>query len=128
MIVSEYAIRLNELARHAPILVPTVTKQVCRFIEGIDYDLKMRMAREYQSDTPFQQVVEIARMLERVSNEEREFKEAKRSRNSRGFSGFYFAAMTHHGGGSGSWSAQSTIQNTRSAPAGTFSALPAWSS
>ncbi|XP_070035295.1 uncharacterized protein [Nicotiana tomentosiformis] len=104
--MSEYAIKLSELARHAPFLVPTVRDRVRRFIEGLDYDLKIRMAREIQSDTPFQQVVEIAKMLGQVRNEERESKEAKRSRNSGGFSGFYSATMTHHGGGSGSRSTQ----------------------
>ncbi|XP_070056688.1 uncharacterized protein [Nicotiana tomentosiformis] len=71
MTVSGYSIRFSELARHAPILVPT-------------------------------KVVEIARMLERVRSEEKESKDTKRSRNSGGFSGFYSATMTHHGGTSGS--------------------------
>ncbi|XP_075085023.1 uncharacterized protein LOC142168262 [Nicotiana tabacum] len=54
------------------------------------------------SDTLFQQVVQIARMLERVRNEERESKEAKSSRSSGGFSEFYSASSTDHGGGLGS--------------------------
>ncbi|XP_070045593.1 uncharacterized protein [Nicotiana tomentosiformis] len=45
--VSEYAIRLSELARRAPILVPTVRERVHIFIEGLDYDLKICMAREF---------------------------------------------------------------------------------
>ncbi|XP_070052662.1 uncharacterized protein [Nicotiana tomentosiformis] len=105
MTVSEYATRFSELARHAPALVPTVREQVRRFIEGLDYDLKICMTRELQSDTLFQQVVEISRMLERVMYEERESKEAKRSRNYGGFCGFYFASSIHHGGCSGSRSA-----------------------
>ncbi|XP_070045038.1 uncharacterized protein [Nicotiana tomentosiformis] len=78
MTISEYAIRFSELARHAPILVPIVREWVCRFIEGIDYDIKICMARELQTDTPFQQVVEIARKIEGVLGEERESKVAKR--------------------------------------------------
>ncbi|XP_070015233.1 uncharacterized protein [Nicotiana sylvestris] len=35
MTVSEYAIRYTRLARHAPALVFTVCKRVCRFIEGL---------------------------------------------------------------------------------------------
>jgi len=52
------------------------------------------MARELQTDTPFQQVVEIARRIEGVLVEERESKEAKRSRSSGGFSGFYQNTQT----------------------------------
>ncbi|XP_070057733.1 uncharacterized protein [Nicotiana tomentosiformis] len=123
--MSEYAIKFNEFARHAPILVSTIRERARRFIEGIDYDLKICMARELQTDIPFQQVVEIVRMLESVRSEERESKEAKRSRNSGGFSGFYSAANTHHGGVSSSLSAQSAIHTTRSAPVNTFCALHA---
>lgn len=82
MTVSKYAIRFSELARHAPILVPTIRERVRRFIEGLDYDIKICMARELQTDTPFQLVVEIARKIEGVLVEERESKEAKRSRRS----------------------------------------------
>ncbi|XP_070045121.1 uncharacterized protein [Nicotiana tomentosiformis] len=103
--MSEYDIRLCELSRHAPILVPTVREQVRKFIERLYYDFKICMDRELQTDIPFQQVVEIAKIFERVRSEEKESKEAKRSRNSGGFSGFYSASMTHHGGGSGNRSA-----------------------
>ncbi|XP_070036074.1 uncharacterized protein [Nicotiana tomentosiformis] len=72
MTVSEYAIRFSELAHHAPVLVPTIKERVRRFIEGLDYDIKICMARELQTDAPFQQVVEIARKIEGVLGEERE--------------------------------------------------------
>ncbi|XP_070044896.1 uncharacterized protein [Nicotiana tomentosiformis] len=84
MTVSEYAIRFGELARHAPILVPTIRERVHRFIEGLDYDIKICMARELQTDAPFQQVVEIARKIEGVLGEKRESKEAKKFRRSGG--------------------------------------------
>ncbi|XP_070056800.1 uncharacterized protein [Nicotiana tomentosiformis] len=64
MTVSEYAIRFSELARHAPILVPTIRERVHRFIKGLGYDIKICMDRELQTDTPFQQVVDIARKIE----------------------------------------------------------------
>ncbi|XP_070054011.1 uncharacterized protein [Nicotiana tomentosiformis] len=70
MTVSEYAIKFSELARHVPILVPTVRERIRGFIEGLDYDLKICMARELQTDTLFQQVVEIARRIEGVLGEE----------------------------------------------------------
>ena len=74
------------------------------------------MARELQTDTPFQQVVEIARRIDGVLGEERESKEAKRSRRSGGFSEFYSLARSHYIGGSSSRSAQSAHQITRGAP------------
>ncbi|XP_070032447.1 uncharacterized protein [Nicotiana tomentosiformis] len=116
MIVSEYAIRFCELSGLAPTLVPKVKERVRRFIEGLSYDLRFCMAQELQTDTPFQQVVEIARMLERIWGEEREAKETKRSRGSRGFNRFYSLAMTYHGGGSGSRPVQFALQTTHSAP------------
>ncbi|XP_070049925.1 uncharacterized protein [Nicotiana tomentosiformis] len=102
MTVSEYAIRFSELARNTPILVHTAREWTRRFIEGLDYDLKICMALELQTNTPFQQVVEIAWRIGGILGEERESKEDKRSRSSRGFSGFYSSAMTHYGGGSSS--------------------------
>ncbi|XP_070054532.1 uncharacterized protein [Nicotiana tomentosiformis] len=105
--------KFSELARHAPTLVPTVRERDCRFIEGIDFDLKICMAQELQTDTPFQQVVEITRRIERVLGEERESKEAKSS-----------SAMTHYGGGSSSQPAQSRHQITLGAQVSSYSAPP----
>ncbi|XP_070035970.1 uncharacterized protein [Nicotiana tomentosiformis] len=84
--VSEYAIRFSELAHHVPILVLTIRERVSRFIEGLDYDIKICMARELQTDAPFQQVVEIPRKIEGVLGEERESKEAKKVSRYGGFS------------------------------------------
>ncbi|XP_070041234.1 uncharacterized protein [Nicotiana tomentosiformis] len=122
MTVSDYAIRFSELALHAPTLVHTVRERVRRFIEGLGYNLRFCMARELQTDTLFQQVVEIVRMLERVRREEREAKETKSSRSSGGFSGFYSSSMTHHGGSSASRPVQFGLQTTRGAPVSSFSA------
>ncbi|XP_070046243.1 uncharacterized protein [Nicotiana tomentosiformis] len=123
--MSEYAIRFSKLARHAPILDPTIRERVRKFIEVLDYDIKKCMAREFQTDTPFQQVVEIARKIGGVLGEEKEYKEAKRSRRSGGFSGFYFSARTHYSGGSSSRPAQSAHQITQSAPVRFYNAPPA---
>ncbi|XP_070043096.1 uncharacterized protein [Nicotiana tomentosiformis] len=120
--MSEYAIRFSELARHAPILVPTIRERVCIFIEEIDYDIKISLARELQTDAPFQQVVEISRKIEGVLGEERESKEAKRSRRYGRFNGFYSSARTHYSGGSSSRSTQSAHQITWNAPV--YSAPP----
>nr|XP_009761697.1 PREDICTED: uncharacterized protein LOC104213843 [Nicotiana sylvestris] len=113
MTVFEYAIRFSELARRAPTLVPTIREWVCRFIEGLNYDIKICMARELQTDTPFQQVVEIARRIEGVLGEEKVSKEIKRSRSSGGFSGFYSSTVTYYVGGLRSRPAQSAHQITR---------------
>ncbi|XP_070039790.1 uncharacterized protein [Nicotiana tomentosiformis] len=86
MTVLEYAIRFSELSLHAPTLVPTIREQVRRFIEGISYGLRFSMAWELETDTPFQQVVENSRRLQRIRGEESEDKEAKKSRGSGGFS------------------------------------------
>ncbi|XP_070051514.1 uncharacterized protein [Nicotiana tomentosiformis] len=115
MTLSEYAIRFSELARHAPILVPTITERVHRLIEGLDYDIKICMAQELQTDTPFQQVVEITRKIEGVLGEERESKMAKMSRKPGGFSEFYSSARTYYSRGSSSRPTQSAHQITQSA-------------
>jgi len=64
MTVSEYAIRFNELCRHAATLVSTGRERVHRFIEELNYGIRFSLARELETDTPYQQVVEIARRLE----------------------------------------------------------------
>ncbi|XP_070053115.1 uncharacterized protein [Nicotiana tomentosiformis] len=119
MTVSEYAIRFCEFARHAPILVPTIRERVRRFIEGLDYDIKICMDRELQIDSPFQQV---ARKIEGVLGKEMESKESKRSRRSGGFCEFYSSTRTNYSGGSSNRSALSAHQITRSAPV--YSAPP----
>ncbi|XP_070049039.1 uncharacterized protein [Nicotiana tomentosiformis] len=53
MTVSEYAIRFGEFSLYVPILVPTVRERVRRFIVGLDYDFKICMAQELQTDIPF---------------------------------------------------------------------------
>ncbi|XP_070035962.1 uncharacterized protein [Nicotiana tomentosiformis] len=118
-------LEFSELARHAPILVPTIRERVCKFIEMLDNDIKICMARELQTDTPFQQVVEIVRKIEGVLDKEMESKKAKRSRRSGGLSGFYSSARTHYSEGSSSRPAQSAHQTTRSAPVSSCDAPPA---
>ncbi|XP_070046934.1 uncharacterized protein [Nicotiana tomentosiformis] len=72
MSVSEYAIRFCDLARHTLALVATVRERVRRFIEGLRCDIQFSMARELESDVPFQQVVGIARRFEGMWGQERE--------------------------------------------------------
>ncbi|XP_070039243.1 uncharacterized protein [Nicotiana tomentosiformis] len=44
MSVSEYAVRFSDLSRHVPALVSTIREPVCRFIEGLNYDIWFSMA------------------------------------------------------------------------------------
>nr|XP_033512909.1 uncharacterized protein LOC117277615 [Nicotiana tomentosiformis] len=78
MSASEYAVRFNGLSRHAPALVTIVRERVRRFIEGLNKSIRYNMARELESDTPYQQVVEIAQRLEGMRDRDREDREAKR--------------------------------------------------
>jgi len=64
MNVTEYAVRLSDLARHAPALVATVRERVRWFIEGLHPSIRLSMARELEMDISYQQVVSIARRLE----------------------------------------------------------------
>ncbi|XP_070034947.1 uncharacterized protein [Nicotiana tomentosiformis] len=97
MTVSEYAIRFSELSRHAPTLVPIVRERVRRFIEGLIYGSRFNMARELETDTPFQQVVEIARRMEGMRCHENEDKEAKSPCGPGGSTDPYFGGRIRHG-------------------------------
>ncbi|XP_070034874.1 uncharacterized protein [Nicotiana tomentosiformis] len=78
IIVSEYAVRFSDLARHVPALVDTVRERVLRFIEGLDPSIRFSMARELKMDIAYQQVVGIARRLEVMLTRERERRERPR--------------------------------------------------
>ncbi|XP_070046567.1 uncharacterized protein [Nicotiana tomentosiformis] len=54
MLLSEYALRLSELSRHAPALVSIVRERVHKFIKGLSYGLRFSRARELETDTLFQ--------------------------------------------------------------------------
>ncbi|XP_070049680.1 uncharacterized protein [Nicotiana tomentosiformis] len=80
MTVSEYVIRFNELACHAPALVATVRERIRRFIEGLHPSIRTSMARELEMDITYQQAVSIARRVKGMLARDREEREAKRSR------------------------------------------------
>ncbi|XP_070046067.1 uncharacterized protein [Nicotiana tomentosiformis] len=87
MTLSEYAIRFNELARHAPSLVATVKERVRRFIEGLHPSIRTSMVRELEMDITYQQAVSIAGRVEGIFAQDREEKEPKRSRETGDYSG-----------------------------------------
>ncbi|XP_070054277.1 uncharacterized protein [Nicotiana tomentosiformis] len=68
-------------------LVATVREQTRRLIEGLNLGIRFSMARELEMDIPYQQVVEIARILEGMWAWEREKRKAKRPRDSGTYSG-----------------------------------------
>ncbi|XP_033514401.1 uncharacterized protein [Nicotiana tomentosiformis] len=115
MTVTQYAMRFTRLSRYTTLLVSTEREWVHRFVEGLTYNLRFRMAREIEIETTFHQVVEIARRLERINRQEREDMEAKEPRGFRGFSGSYSGAKGRHGRGYFSRPVQSVLQVSRSA-------------
>ncbi|XP_070054243.1 uncharacterized protein [Nicotiana tomentosiformis] len=84
---------------YTPALLSTVKELVYRFIEGLNYGIRLSMARKLETDTPYQQVVEIARRLEGMRGREREDREAKKPRDSGAYSGARAPVATHHGRG-----------------------------
>ncbi|XP_070054077.1 uncharacterized protein [Nicotiana tomentosiformis] len=99
MTVSEYVIRLSDLARHVLALVATVRDRVRRFIEGLNPNIRFSMARELEIDIAYQQVVVIARRLEGMLTQDREEREANRSRESSIYSGTRALVPACHGRG-----------------------------
>ncbi|XP_070055356.1 uncharacterized protein [Nicotiana tomentosiformis] len=97
MIMSEYAVRFSDLARHAPALVATVRGRVRRFIEGLHPSIRIILARELEMDISYQQVVNIARRLEGMLARDRKEREAKMPRESGTYSGTRAPAAVGHG-------------------------------
>ncbi|XP_070042551.1 uncharacterized protein [Nicotiana tomentosiformis] len=69
MTVSKYAVWFNELSRYEPALVSTIRKRIRQFIEGLCPGIRFRIARELETDIPYQQGVEIAQRLEGISRD-----------------------------------------------------------
>ncbi|XP_070026361.1 uncharacterized protein [Nicotiana sylvestris] len=99
MTVSQYAIPLSDLSRHAPALVATVRERVHRFIEGLNPNVRFSIARELEMDIAYHQVVGIARRLEGMLTWEREEREAKRPRESSIYSGTRALVAARYGRG-----------------------------
>ncbi|XP_070057300.1 uncharacterized protein [Nicotiana tomentosiformis] len=108
--------RFTELSRHAPALVSTVRERVHRFIEGLGYGLSYGMARELGADTPFHQVVNIARRSECIRGLERDDREAKKPRGPGGSTDPYFGGRALHGRDFVGQPVQSALQASCGAP------------
>jgi len=88
--------RFSELARHTVWLVPTDRDRIRRIIDGLSYQLQLLMTLERVSDATFDEVVDIARQIETVCNQEHEEREAKRPRSSGDFSGVPSGGQSYH--------------------------------
>ncbi|XP_070034865.1 uncharacterized protein [Nicotiana tomentosiformis] len=95
MTVTRYETRFRNLPHHAVWLVPTERERIRRFIDGLNYGLRYSLTREAETNTRFDQVVEISRCLEQVCMLEREEWEGKRPRGSGGFCGTSFGGQSH---------------------------------
>ncbi|XP_070047310.1 uncharacterized protein [Nicotiana tomentosiformis] len=139
MYVTQYEMRFSKLDRHAVWLVPTDRERISRFIDGLMYQLRFLMTRERVSCATFDEVVDIARLIEVVCNQEHGEREAKRPRGSGNFDGVPSGGQSYHNRGRPYRPAQTTrpahsgasaSHGSYSAHSGqsSFSALPAQSS
>ncbi|XP_009781088.2 uncharacterized protein [Nicotiana sylvestris] len=87
MTVSPYELRFSELARYAPWMVPTDRERIMRFVDGLNYPIRILMARDRILSHTFEDAVDVARDIETDRHLEREEQEAKRPRGSASHSG-----------------------------------------
>ncbi|XP_070055152.1 uncharacterized protein [Nicotiana tomentosiformis] len=99
MSVTQYEMRFSELAHHAIWLVPTKRERIRRFIDGLIYQLHFVITQENASGARFDEVVDIARRLELLHNQECKEMEAKRPHSSGGFNGVSSGGQSHHNNG-----------------------------
>ncbi|XP_070046523.1 uncharacterized protein [Nicotiana tomentosiformis] len=86
MTVIQYETRFVHLARHAIGLFPTERERVRRFIDGLNFNIRL-LANETGDDIYFERAVDISRRIEMVRGQERGLVSDKRPRHSGGFSG-----------------------------------------
>ncbi|XP_070041329.1 uncharacterized protein [Nicotiana tomentosiformis] len=131
--------RFSELARHAICLVPIDRERIRRFIDGLTFQLQLLMTRERVYGATFDEVFDIAHLIEMVHSQKRVKREAKRPRGQGGFSGVPSRGQFRHGRGRPFRHAQKTRPVHRAASSGydahsyqqgqsSFGALPAQSS
>nr|XP_009771166.1 PREDICTED: uncharacterized protein LOC104221740 [Nicotiana sylvestris] len=87
MIVSQYEVRFSKLARYAPWMVPTDRERIRRFVDGVNYPIRILMARERILRHTFEDAVDVARDIETDRRLKREEREAKRPRRLASHSG-----------------------------------------
>ncbi|XP_070045093.1 uncharacterized protein [Nicotiana tomentosiformis] len=99
MSVTQYEMRFSELAHHVIWLVPTQRERIRRFIDGLNYGLRSVMTQEIASGARFDEVVDIARRLDKVHSQERKEREATRPRCSGDFNDVSFGGQPHYNRG-----------------------------
>lgn len=52
-LVSKYKMRFTKLSRHAMLFIPTKAERVSRFIEGLNYGIKLAMVKEAEKGPYF---------------------------------------------------------------------------
>ncbi|XP_070040427.1 uncharacterized protein [Nicotiana tomentosiformis] len=97
--MSEYALRLSDLARYAPALVATVRERVRRIIEGFHPNIRYSMYRELEMDITYQHVVSISRRLEGMRIRERKERKAKTRREFGTYNNSRAPVAARHGRG-----------------------------
>ncbi|XP_070045607.1 uncharacterized protein [Nicotiana tomentosiformis] len=71
MTVTQYETRFVDLARHSVILFSMERERVRRFINGLTFSIRLRMAKHIGDDISFQRAEEIARRIEMLSGQDR---------------------------------------------------------
>ncbi|XP_070008403.1 uncharacterized protein [Nicotiana sylvestris] len=87
MTVSQYESRFSKLDRHAICMVPIDRERIRRFVDGLNYHLRILMTRDRVLGATFEEVVDIAREIKMVRYQDREERKAKRPRGSGNYSG-----------------------------------------
>ncbi|XP_070024836.1 uncharacterized protein [Nicotiana sylvestris] len=87
MIVTQYELRFTQLAQHAAWMILTDRERIRRFVDGLNYPIRILMTRDRATAVTFEEVVDAARHIETDRRREREEREAKRPRGSGNFSG-----------------------------------------
>lgn len=91
--------KFSELARHAIWMIPSDRERIKRFVDGLNYHLRILMTRERVLGDTFEEVVDITREIETVRHQEREEKVANRPRGSGSYSGVPLRGQFQHGRG-----------------------------
>ncbi|XP_070028945.1 uncharacterized protein [Nicotiana sylvestris] len=118
MTMSQYEERFSKLACHASWMVPTDCERIKRFVDGLNYYLRILMTRERDLGILFEDVVNIARDIEMARRQDREKREAKRPRGFGSFSGAPSRGQFQHSRGCSFRPAQSAHLEHRGASLG----------
>ncbi|XP_070017874.1 uncharacterized protein [Nicotiana sylvestris] len=89
--------QFTQLARHAMWMIPTDRERFRRFIDGLNYPIRILMTRERATTATFEEIVDAARLIETDHRRECMEREAKRPGGSGNFSGAPSGGQLQHG-------------------------------